>query len=87
MSKLVIFEQGKRPVEVRLEGETVWLTQAQMAELFDTTPENVQMHLKRIYTEGELDEGATTKDFLAVRQEGSRQHFVQLKTEGEDEVS
>lgn len=44
-----------------------------MGETFGTTPENVLMHLKRIYAEGELDEAATAKDFLAVRQEGSRQ--------------
>lgn len=70
---IIIFEQGSQPVEVRLEGETVWLTQRQMGETFGTTPENVLMHLKRIYAEGELDEAATAKDFLAVRQEGSRQ--------------
>mgnify|MGYP000395019550 CR=1 FL=1 len=44
MSKLIIFEQGKRPVEVPREGETVWLTQRQVGETFGTTPENVLMH-------------------------------------------
>lgn len=73
MSQLVIFEKGSQPVEVRLEGETVWLTQRRMGETFGTPPENVLMHLKRIYAEGELDEAATAKDFLAVRQEGARQ--------------
>lgn len=79
MSNIIIFEQGNQPVEVRLEGETVWLTQRQMGETFGTTPENVLMHLKRIYAEGELDEAATAKDFLAVRQEGSRQVRRQLR--------
>lgn len=68
MSNIIIFEQENHPVEVRLEGETVWLTQRQMGDTFGTTPENVLMHLKNIYADGELDEGATTKDFLAVRQ-------------------
>ncbi|WP_225784591.1 virulence protein RhuM/Fic/DOC family protein [Xenophilus sp. Marseille-Q4582] len=79
MSQLIIFEQGNQPVEVRLEGETVWLTQRQMGEAFGTTPENVLMHLKRIYAEGELEEAATAKDFLAVRQEGARQVRRRLK--------
>lgn len=79
MSQLIIFEQANQTVEVRLEGDTVWLTQRQMGEAFGTTPENVLMHLKRIYTEGELEEAATAKDFLAVRQEGTRQVRRQLK--------
>ncbi len=79
MSDIVIFEADEQQVEVRLEGESVWLTQKQMAELFATTPENVLMHLKNIYREGELEASATTKDFLAVRQEGKRQVKRQLK--------
>jgi len=59
--------------------ETVWLTQSLMAELFSTTPENVLMHLKNIYNEGELAQTLTTKDFLVVRQEGSRQVKRRLK--------
>jgi hypothetical protein len=55
-----------------LDGETVWLTQAQMAELFQTTPQNITLHLKAIYSEGELNEAATCKDYLQVRQEGNR---------------
>jgi hypothetical protein len=48
----------------------LWLTHAQIAELFQTTPQNVTLHLKAIFAEGELDEGATCKDYLQVRQEG-----------------
>jgi prophage maintenance system killer protein len=66
-------------VEVKLDRDTVWLTQRQMAELFETTPENVLMHLKNIYADGELEEPATAKDFLAVRLEGKRQVQRQLK--------
>ena len=59
-------------LEVRLENETVWLTQAQMAELFQTTPQNVTMHIRAIYIEEELEEVATCKESLQVRQEGKR---------------
>jgi hypothetical protein len=59
-------------LEVRVENETVWLTQVQMAELFQTSVPNINMHLKNIYEEGELEENATVKDFLIVRQEGKR---------------
>jgi len=60
-------------LDVWVECETVWLTQAQMAELFQTTIPNINLHLKNIYDEEELDELATIKDFLIVRQEGKRQ--------------
>jgi len=60
-------------VDVRLEGETVWLSQRQMSVLFDTSSDNVGLHLKNIYAEGELLEEATTEDFSVVRQEGNRQ--------------
>lgn len=73
MSKLVIFESGGEPVQVRLEGETVWLSQAQMAELFGTSADNISLHLKNIYADKELEEPATTEDFSVVRQEGARQ--------------
>ena len=79
MSDIIIFESEAQQVEVRLEGETVWLTQRQMAELFATTPENVLMHLKNVFKDAELEEQATTKDFLAVRQEGKRQVKRKLK--------
>ncbi len=77
--QLVIFEAESSPVQVRLEGESIWLTQRQMAEVFATTPENVLMHLKNIFRDGELEEAATTKDFLAVQTEGRRQVQRRLK--------
>lgn len=61
---------GQARLSVALERETVWLSQAQMGELFDTTPENVLMHLKNIFKDEELTEAATTKEFLVVRDEG-----------------
>ena len=65
-------EDGKLKIDVRFEGETVWLTQQQLAELFQTTQQNVSLHLQNIYGEGELQRGATHKEFLSVRQEGGR---------------
>jgi hypothetical protein len=70
---------GLIATEVKLQDETVWLTQRQMGELFASTAENVLMHLKNIYQDGELAESATTKDFLVVQQEGTRQVRRSLK--------
>ncbi len=73
-SQFIIYqsEDGKIRLDVRFMEQTVWLTQALMAQLFNTTPENILMHLKNIYNEGELNQIATTKDFLVVRKEGNR---------------
>ena len=65
-------EDGKSRIEVRLETESVWLTQAGMAELYQITPQNVTTHIKSIFQDGELDEPATCKESLQVQQEGSR---------------
>ncbi len=65
-------EDGRVKIEVRLENETVWLTQQHMAELFQTTQQNISLHLQNIYEEGELQREATHKEFLSVRQEGGR---------------
>ena len=60
---------GEVRVEVFLQDETVWLTQKAMGLLFDTTPQNITIHLKNIFESGELDEEATCKDFLQVQLE------------------
>lgn len=65
-------EDGNIKVDVLFTDETVWLTQKRMAELFQTTPQNITLHLKNIFEEGELQEDATCKDFLQVQQEGNR---------------
>lgn len=72
--EVLVYEapDGGVRVDVRLDQETVWLTQRQMAELFDTTPQNVGTHLKKIFTDNELYEAATSKDFFIVRIEGQR---------------
>ena len=78
---LLFFESGDDTIEVRLDttSETVWLTQRQMADVFGTTPENVLMHLQNVFNDVELDEEATTKNFLVVRTEGQRQVRRRLK--------
>ena len=74
-SEIILYqtEDGRTRIHCRLESETLWLTQAQIAELFQVTPQNVTLHLKAIFAEGELSESATCKDYLQVRFEGSRE--------------
>ena len=66
-------EDGRTCIQCRIENETLWLTQAQIAALFQTTAQNVTLHLKAIFADGELDEAATCKDYLQVRREGHRE--------------
>ncbi len=74
-SQLIIYqtERGETKIDVRFQDETVWLTQKLMAELFQTSVPNINMHLKNIFEEGELNEQATIKEFLIVQQEGKRE--------------
>lgn len=65
-------EDGRTRLECRFEEETLWLTQAQMAELFQTSIPNINIHLRQIFAEGELDPAATIKSYLIVRTEGTR---------------
>lgn len=71
-SEILIYQNpnGNIKIDVRLEEENVWLTQKLMAELFQTTVPNINMHLKSIYEDGELEEKATIKDFLIVQKGG-----------------
>lgn len=73
--ELIVYQSpdGEIKLDVRLQDETVWLTQPMMAELFQTTQQNISQHILNVYEEGELDQEATHKKFLSVRQEGSRQ--------------
>lgn len=59
-------------IEVRVEDDTVWLTQAQMAELFDATKQNVSLHIRNAFNEGELTQKAIVKEYLIVQTEGDR---------------
>lgn len=64
---------GKTRVQVRFEGETAWLSQRDMAELFQTSKQNVSLHLQNVFDDGELQREATVKEYLTVQTEGSRQ--------------
>lgn len=74
-SDLILYqtEDGKTRIQCRFEDESLWLTQAQMADLFQTTPQNITQHIKAIYEEEELSEDSTCKPLLQVRSEGGRQ--------------
>ena len=66
-------DDGKSQIQLRAKDQTVWLTQLEMAELFDATKQNISLHLKNIFEDGELEQGATVKDSLTVQIEGSRE--------------
>jgi hypothetical protein len=71
--EIVLYQpEGEVRLEVRVENETVWLTQAQMAELFHATKQNISLHIANIFKEGELTKNRTVKEYLTVQQEGKR---------------
>lgn len=74
-SQIVIYkaENGQVKIDVRFENETVWLTQNALAELFQTTKNNISLHVKNIFEEGELSKSATVKNYLTVQKEGMRE--------------
>ncbi|GJG68482.1 cytochrome c [Prevotella lacticifex] len=74
-NKIVIYqtEDGKTQLDVKLENETVWLTQAQLVQLFDSSKANVSEHIKHIYEDGELAADSTVRKFRTVQTEGKRQ--------------
>src|SRR5262249_38790520 len=71
--QMLIYQDGALNLQVRLDGQTVWLSQIGMAELFQTSKQNISLHLQNIYEEGELRPEATVKQYLTVQTEGSRQ--------------
>ncbi len=79
--EVVVYEskEGQVHLDVRFERESVWLTQRQMSEVFKTSTDNVSLHLKNIYETDELEEAATTEDFLVVRSEGNRSVKREIK--------
>jgi len=80
-NQIVIYqsEDGQTQVDVRLENETVWLTQAQMVDLFQTTKQNVSLHVGNVFKEGELEEKSTVKEYLTVQKEGERKVSRKVK--------
>jgi len=73
-NELIIYQPDEKSsrLEVRLENETVWLTQAQMVELFESTKQNISLHINNLFKEGELAENSTVKEYLTVQNEGLR---------------
>ena len=80
-SKIVIYQtdDGRTQIDVRLESDTVWLTQAQMVELFQTTKQNVSLHVGNVFKEGELKQESTVKECLTVQNEGQREVARKVK--------
>ena len=74
-SNIVIYQtpDGETSIDVRLEGDTVWLSRMQIAELLQTKPQNISLHIGNIYREQELDANSTRKDFFLVQTEGKRE--------------
>lgn len=74
MNELMLYttEDGRIRIQLRADGDTVWLTQLEMAELFNATKQNISLHLRNIFADGELDPQATVKDYLTVQTEGRR---------------
>ena len=73
-NKVIIYtaNDGKTKIDVKLEEETLWLTQAQMCELYQTSKSNVSEHIKHIFEEGELDKESVVRNFRTDQTEGSR---------------
>ncbi len=72
-NEMIIFENGEVKIDVNVKDETVWLSQQQMAKLFDSSRTNIIEHINNIYDDGELDKTSTCQDFRQVRAEGKRE--------------
>jgi hypothetical protein len=74
-SEIIIYQtdDGRTKIYVRMDEETVWLTQIQMAELFQTTKQNISLHINNAFKEGEIEPAATVKEYLTVQNEGERE--------------
>ncbi len=72
MENIIVYNEGELEIKVSLNNETIWLSQSLMSKLFDTSIDNIGLHLKNIYKEKELNEISTTEDYSVVRQEGNR---------------
>lgn len=72
--EIIIYQtsDGQTELDVRLEGDTVWLSQSQLAQLLQVRPQNITMHIRNVYKEGELERSATCKNFLQIQNEGGR---------------
>jgi hypothetical protein len=75
MSELILYttEDGQSRIQLRADNDTVWFSQLEMAELFNATKQNISLHLRNIFADGELDPQATVKDSVTVQSEGRRE--------------
>ncbi len=73
MSNTIIYNSGELELKISVDSDTVWLSQRQMAELFDVTKQNISLHIITIYKEKELEKNPTVKKFLTVQKEGNRE--------------
>ena len=64
-------EKGDTKIDVYFEKDTIWMSQRNIAELYQTTPQNITLHIKNIYSDGELEENSTCKNYLQVQKEGN----------------
>ena len=73
-SNIVLYQtkDGKTKIDVKLDDETVWLTQAQMVKLFQKSKQNVSLHIRNIFSEGELDESSVVKEYLTTAKDGKK---------------
>ncbi len=74
MNDLILYttEDGRSQIKLRAQEQTVWLTQLEIAELFDATKQNISLHLKNVFEDGELDEGSVVKKSLTTAVDGKR---------------
>ena len=73
MNEIEIYQSSDGiQIEIKFDGDTVWATQKQIAEIFQTTAQNITLHLKKVYSEGEIEQGSTCKEYLQVQKEGKR---------------
>lgn len=72
-------ESGSTKVDAYFNDATIWMSQRSMAELYQTSPQNITLHIKNIYADGELDESSTCKNYLQVQNEGTRQVEREIK--------
>ncbi len=83
-NKIILYQDDNEitRVSVRFADEDLWLTQNQLAEIYQTTQENISMHIRNIYADGELDQNPTYKKFLLVQTEGSRRWMMNASNKG-----
>lgn len=73
MSNVVVYNSGEIELKVSVDNDTIWLTQKQLAELFEVTTPNINMHIKAIFKEKELEKNPTVQKYLIVQKEGNRE--------------